>query len=412
MYNNFYNLQSDTIARAKRAELNLEQIFASRAKIKANNFCKVLKAMQKNQLSDRHFDWKTGYGYDDAGREIVEAIYRDIFQTEDALVRTQIVNGTHALSLGLRAILQSGDSMLAISGKPYDTILSTIDYLKARGVGYQEVALNAKQEFDYTQILKQLSPKTKLIYIQRSSGYSFRRALTIDEIAAVINIIREQVPDVLVMVDNCYGEFVESKEPAEVGANLVAGSLIKNIGGGLALSGGYLAGDSSIIQQAAELLTAPGIGKECGLTFGQTRSILHGLFIAPNTVDSALRSAIFAAELFANAGFAVAPLADAKRADIIQSIMLGDEEKVIAFCQAIQSASPVDSFVKPLPWDMPGYDDKVVMAAGGFVAGSSIELSADAPIREPYAVYLQGALDYDHGKLAAMIALEKVQSVF
>ncbi len=419
MYQNsihqYFGIDAAVLERAANAEAKLEASFAERALIKSHNFYKVLAAMQKNGLSDRHFDWKTGYGYDDVGRDIVEAIYSDIFKTEDALVRTQIVNGTHALSLSLRAILKNGDELLAISGKPYDTILETIGIGKenplsliANGVTYNEIALKADGSFDIETIIASIIPETKLIYIQRSSGYAFRPALTIDEIERVIKKIKAIKPDIIVMVDNCYGEFVEAKEPTEVGANIIAGSLIKNVGGGLALSGGYLAGDKEIIERASEVLTAIGIGKECGLTFGQTRTILQGLFFAPQVVDAALRSAMFAAQLFEDAGFEVTPKPTAKRSDIIQAILLGDKEKVVAFCEAIQAASPVDSFVKPQAWAMPGYDCDVVMAAGGFVAGSSIELSADAPIREPYAVYLQGGLCYEHGKLGSIQAFSHV----
>ncbi len=410
-----YGITAELLDAATKCENQLKTVFTEIDRLKAENFYKVLFSMQKNKLSDHHFNWTTGYGYNDIGREVVESIYADLFRAEAALVRTQIVNGTHALSLGLNAILRPGDHMLSISGTPYDTIHETIGIdlkngasLTEIGVEYSDIALTKTGQIDIENAILNLRDNTKLIYIQRSSGYDFRAALSIAEIECAIKALKKVAPHLLFMVDNCYGEFIEAKEPTEVGANLIAGSLIKNPGGGLALSGGYLAGDRALIEQCAFKLTAPGIGKECGLTFGQNRTILQGLFMAPGVVAGALKSAIFAAKLFEDHGFEVTPKWNDKRGDIIQAILLGNRANVVAFCKAVQSVAPVDSFVTPEPWDMPGYDSKVIMAAGAFVQGASIELSADAPMREPYAVYLQGGLNYEHGKLGAICALQSI----
>ncbi len=410
-----YHISEAVLTAAARCEAALQPHFAEIDRCQADNFYKVLFGMQQNNLADRHFNWTTGYGYDDQGRAVVESIYADIFGAEAALVRPQIVNGTHALSLGLNAILRPGDHLLSISGHPYDTLWETIGIARQNGaslielgVDYSAVELLPDGSIDVAKALTQLRANTKLIYLQRSSGYAFRPALTIAKIGEAIAAIRAVAPSVIVMVDNCYGEFIERREPIEVGANLIAGSLIKNPGGGLALTGGYLAGDSQLIEQCAYKLTAPGIGAECGLTFGQNRNVLQGLFRAPDTVAAALKGALFAAKLFADYGYSVTPHWQEPRSDIIQAIQLGDKAQVIAFCQAIQKVAPVDSFVSPQPWDMPGYDVPVIMAAGAFVQGSSIELSADAPMRQPYTVYLQGGLSYQHSKLGAMCALQSV----
>jgi cystathionine beta-lyase family protein involved in aluminum resistance len=376
------------------------------------NQLKVLKAMQDHKLSDMHFNWHTGYGYDDAGRETTEKIYSAIFHTEDAIVRPIIVSGTHALSLALQGVLRPGDRMVAITGKPYDTLEKVIGLspseglsLMAIGVIYDEVALKADGAFDTSAILNTLTPETKMVYIQRSAGYAWRKSVTIADIEAVIKAVRTVAPDVIVMVDNCYGEFLEPLEPTDIGADLMAGSLIKNPGGGLALSGGYIVGKSALIDQVAARMTTPGIGKECGLTFGQTRPILQGLFLAPTVVAGAIKGAILCAAVFSRLGYSVNPNPTDSRSDIIQAIELGSAEAVIAFCKGIQSASPVDSFVSPEPWAMPGYQDDVIMAAGAFVQGSSIELSADAPIRPPYIVYYQGGLTYAHAKFGVTKAV-------
>jgi cystathionine beta-lyase family protein involved in aluminum resistance len=376
------------------------------------NQLKVLKAMQEHKLSDIHFNWHTGYGYDDVGRETVEKIYSSIFHTEDAIVRPIIVSGTHALSLALQGVLRPGDRMLAITGKPYDTLEKVIGLSPSEGlslmdigVTYEEVSLKADGAFDTENILKALTPETKMVYIQRSAGYAWRKSVTIKDIETVISNVRTIAPSTIVMVDNCYGEFLEPLEPTDVGADLMAGSLIKNPGGGLALSGGYIVGKSTLVDQVAARMTTPGIGKECGLTFGQTRPILQGLFMAPTVVAGAIKGAILCASVFSRLGYSVNPNPTDSRSDIIQAIELGNAESVIAFCKGIQAASPVDSFVSPEPWAMPGYQDDVIMAAGAFVQGSSIELSADAPIRPPYIVYFQGGLTYAHAKFGVTKAV-------
>lgn len=376
------------------------------------NQLKVLDAMQKNRVSDTHFNWHTGYGYDDPGREALEKVYSDVFHTEDALVRPIIVNGTHALTLCLTGTLRPGDEMLSISGKPYDTLEQVIGIsgdsdqsLKVYGITYKGVELNEDGSFNTDEILSSIHDKTKMIYIQRSAGYSWRPAIKIEDIENIINQVKAVKSDLIVMVDNCYGEFLDYKEPTDVGADIMAGSLIKNPGGGLALTGGYVVGKHDLVEKVAARLTSPGIGKECGLTFGQTRSMFQGLFMAPNVVAGAIKGAIFTSKLYETLGCEVCPKPNAYRSDIIQAVKLGSAEKVIKFCEGIQAAAPVDSYVTPTPWAMPGYTSEVIMAAGAFVQGSSIELSADAPIREPYIVYFQGGLTYDHSKFGAMKSL-------
>lgn len=383
------------------------------------NQLKVLKAMQNNRLSDAHFNWHTGYGYDDPGREAVEKIFAEVFGAEEAIVRPLIVNGTHALTLCLQGVLRPGDTMLAITGKPYDTLENVIGIaegsqgmgtLKEFGIHYHGIELLEDGLIDLTAVLKYLrdDPKVKMVYLQRSGGYSWRKALSIKMIEDAILAVREVRPDVVVMVDNCYGEFLATKEPTEIGADLMAGSLIKNPGGGLALSGGYIVGKSKWIEKIAYRMTSPGIGKECGLTFGQTRSMLQGLFLAPTVVAAALKGAVFCSALYEDLGYDVCPKWQDERSDIIQSIKLLSADKVVAFCEGIQSAAPVDSYVAPVPWAMPGYTSEVIMAAGAFVQGSSIELSADAPIREPFIVYFQGGLTYDHSKFGALKSVARL----
>ncbi len=401
----------------QKAEHEIADQFSLLNEMISYNQLKVVEAMQTFRLSDTHFNWHTGYGYNDSGREITESIFAHVFRGEEAIVRPLIVNGTHALSLCLTGVLRPGDKMLAISGRPYDTLENVIgtagpngSSLMEIGVKYEEIDFLDNGSFNEKAILKVLEEEPiKMVYIQRSAGYSFRKAVQVDDIEAIINKVRSVQPDVVVMVDNCYGEFLDYREPTEVGADLMAGSLIKNPGGGLALSGGYIVGKSSLIELIAAKMTSPGIGKECGLTFGQTRSILQGLFMAPTVAVNALKSAVLCARTYETLGYEVCPSSDAYRSDIIQSVKLGSEKKIVSFCKGIQGASPVDSFVTPLPWDMPGYDSPVVMAAGAFVQGSSIELSADAPIREPYVVYFQGGLTYDHGKLGVMSSLSQME---
>ncbi len=411
------NITSSAVKQVKKAESEILEQFNQLDEMISYNQLKVVEAMQHFRLSDNHFNWHTGYGYNDSGREITEAIFARIFRGEEAIVRPLIVNGTHALTLCLTGVLRPNDKMLAISGRPYDTLENVIgtagpngSSLMEIGVKYEEIDFLENGDFDENKILDALKKApTKMVYIQRSAGYSFRKAVTIHNLETMINKIRAVQPNTIIMVDNCYGEFLDYREPTEIGADLMAGSLIKNPGGGLALSGGYIVGKSELIELIAAKMTSPGIGKECGLTFGQTRSILQGLFMAPTVAINALKSAILCAKTYENLGYEVCPSSTAERSDIIQSVKLGSEEKIVSFCKGIQSASPVDSYVTPLPWDMPGYDSPVVMAAGAFVQGSSIELSADAPIREPYVVYFQGGLTYDHGKLGVMSSLSQME---
>lgn len=409
---NALGVENNVIELADQIESQIDSRFKEIDDIAAYNQLKVLNAMQKNRISDLHFGWHTGYGYDDPGRDAVEKVYSDIFGTEDAIVRPIIVNGTHALSLCLTGTLRPGDEMLSISGKPYDTLEQVIGIsgdsdqsLKVYGITYKDVDLNPDGSFNEKAILDSIHEKTKMIYIQRSAGYSWRPAIKIEDIENIIKSVKNKKSDLIVMVDNCYGEFLDYKEPTNVGADIMAGSLIKNPGGGLVLTGGYIVGSHELVEKVAARLTSPGIGKECGLTFGQTRSMLQGLFMAPTVVAGAIKGAIFTSKLYQSLGYEVCPEPDAYRSDIIQAVKLGSADKVIRFCEGIQAAAPVDSFVTPTPWAMPGYTSEVIMAAGAFVQGSSIELSADAPIREPYIVYFQGGLTYEHSKFGALKSL-------
>jgi cystathionine beta-lyase family protein involved in aluminum resistance len=382
--------------------------------IKEYNQYKVIAAMQECRLSSTDFHWTSGYGYGDVGRDKAEQIYSKVFNTEDALVRPTIVSGTHAITLALSALLKPGDELLYITGTPYDTLLSVIGLegditgtLMDYGVAYNELPLeNNKIQLDLVK--KAITSKTKMVGIQRSTGYSDRRALTIDEIEEAVQSIRDYNSEVIIFVDNCYGEFLEMKEPTDVGVDIMAGSLIKNPGGGIALSGGYVVGRSNLIKQVANRSTAPGIGKECGLTFGTTRTTLQGLFLAPHIVSEAVKGALLVAIVYSNLGFRVVPAVDDKKSDIIQGVELLTGERVVEFCKGIQSASAVDSYITPEPWEMPGYEDKVVMAAGGFIEGSSIELSADGPMREPYFAYYQGGLTYEHCKLGVLKSMSNL----
>lgn len=396
----------------KKSEALIESTFSQIDDIAEYNGLKVLQAMQESRISDIHFNWSTGYGYDDVGREGLETVYRKVFHTEDAIVRPIIVSGTHALTLMLSGLLGPNDTLVSITGKPYDTLEKVIGISPAKGlslmdigVKYVQIDLNLHGQFDIESIKSRAQSKPKAFYIQRSSGYAWRRGLTITEIKEAIDAIKHISPESIVMVDNCYGEFLDYLEPTDVGADVMAGSLIKNPGGGLALSGGYIVGKADLIERIADRMTSPGIGKECGLTFGQTRTLLQGLFIAPHVVSGALKGAILCGHVFERLGYRVNPKPQDSRSDIIQAIEFLSPDKVIAFCQGIQSASPVDSFVTPEPWAMPGYTSDVIMAAGAFVQGSSIELSADAPIREPYIAYFQGGLTYEHSKFGVIKAL-------
>lgn len=382
--------------------------------IKEFNQYKVISAMQKCRLNSTDFYWTSGYGYGDVGRDKVEEIYSKVFNTEDALVRPTIVSGTHAISLALSALLKPGDELLYITGTPYDTLLSVIGLqgdkngtLMDYGIDYNEIPL-LDNKIQLELLKNTITSKTKVIGIQRSTGYSDRRALTISEIEEAVLSIREYNSDVIIFVDNCYGEFLEMKEPTDVGVDIMAGSLIKNPGGGIALSGGYIVGRADLIEQAANRSTAPGIGKDCGLTFGTTRTTLQGLFLAPHIVSEAVKGALLVAIVYSGLGFRIVPSLDDKRSDIIQGVELLTGERVVEFCKGIQSASAVDSYISPEPWEMPGYEDKVVMAAGGFIDGSSIELSADGPMREPFFVYYQGGLTYEHCKLGVLKSMNNL----
>lgn len=395
-------------------ERDLAERFAAIDRVAECNQMKVLAAMQKNHLSEACFAPTTGYGYNDIGRETLERIYADVFRTEDALVRPQITCGTHALALALMSQLRPGDELLSPVGKPYDTLEEVIGIrpsngsLKEYGIDYRQVDLLADGSFDWEGIRAAINEKTRLVTIQRSKGYASRPTLSVAQIGELIAFVKGIKPDVLCMVDNCYGEFVELSEPSEVGADLVVGSLIKNPGGGLAPIGGYLCGTKACIDRAAYRLTSPGLGKEVGASLGVTSQLTQGLFLAPTVVKGALKGAIFAANIYERLGFSVIPDSKESRHDIIQEVEFHDPELMVAFCEGIQAAAPVDSFVRPEPWDMPGYDAQVIMAAGAFVSGSSIELSADGPMKEPYAVYFQGGLTWEHAKFGIMMSLEKV----
>ncbi len=395
-------------------EKKLKDRFEQIDQIAECNQMKVLEAMRKNQLSEACFAPTTGYGYNDIGREKLEKIYADVFGTEDALVRAQITCGTHALALALMSQLRPGDELLSPVGKPYDTLEEVIGIrpsngsLAEYGISYRQVDLLADGSFDWEGIARALNEKTRLVTIQRSKGYASRPTLSVKRIGELIHFIKERKPDVLCMVDNCYGEFVELEEPSQVGADLIAGSLIKNPGGGLAPIGGYLCGTKECIERAAYRLTSPGLGKEVGASLGVTTTLAQGLFLAPSVVKSALKGAVFAANIYEELGFTVIPDGKESRHDIIQEVEFHDPDLMVAFCEGIQAAAPVDSFVRPEPWDMPGYDAQVIMAAGAFVSGSSIELSADGPMKEPYAVYFQGGLTWEHAKYGIMMSLQKI----
>lgn len=385
--------------------------------ISEHNTLKVLDAMRRLKVSDAHFKTSTGYAYGDIGREKLDELFAEIFKAEKALVRTQFVSGTHALATALFGILRPGDELVSLTGEPYDTLQTVIGHahaakgsLKEFGISYRELPL-INNGVDIAAIRNFITPKTKLAMIQRSRGYSMRKPLTIDGIKEICAAVKAANPHCVTFVDNCYGEFVETREPFEVGADLVAGSLIKNIGGGMAPTGGYIVGRRDLVELASYRLTAPGMGDELGASLGTPRLLYQGLFMAPHVTAQALKGAIFAAGIFSKLGYKTSPLPDEVRGDIIQAIELRSAERLIKFCRAIQSFSPVDSYAAPEPWDMPGYEDKVIMAAGTFVQGASIELSADGPLREPYAVYLQGGLTFEHamiGILGAAQALEEL----
>ncbi|NLN64227.1 MAG: hypothetical protein GX144_02240 [Clostridiaceae bacterium] len=406
------------LEKADSIEEKCRRVFDAIDRTAAWNQSRVIGAMQKYRVSDTHFNSSTGYGYNDTGREVLEQVYAEVFGAEAALVRHQITCGTHALAICLYGVLRPGDELLSVTGRPYDTLEEIIGIrgkagsgsLKDYGVSYRQVELLEDGEIDYDSIKSAISDKTKMVFLQRSRGYAWRKPITVEDIEKTSRFVKEINPHITVMVDNCYGEFTERREPTEAGADIMAGSLIKNPGGGLALSGGYVAGKKELVELAAYRMTVPGIGGEVGATLGQNRALFQGFFIAPHTVAESLKGAVLAAALLENLGYETCPIFDHERSDIIQAIRFNSPEAVIAFCRGIQKGSPVDSFVTPVPGDMPGYDCPVIMAAGAFVQGSSIELSADAPIRPPYIAYLQGGLVYEHVKLGVLCAVQELVS--
>ncbi len=412
-----YGISPELCALGDEIEQQLEPQFAEIRENRDYNQLRVLRALQKNNLSDRHFNYATGYGYDDTGRDVLDQIYADAFRCEDALVRSQIISGTQALSVCLFGILRPGDTVVAVTGKPYDTLEEVIGIrgegqgsLKDFGVHYVQVDLLPGGVPDYDGIREAVAKGAKMAILQRSRGYDYREALRIETIEQVIRAVKETNPNTVVMCDNCYGEFVCDREPTDVGVDLMVGSLIKNPGGGLAQTGGYIAGKKDLVALCAARLTAPGLGKHVGASLGTTRSMIQGFYMAPHTVAECLQGAVFTAALFERLGFDTSPQANAKRSDIIQAIRFEDGEKLKAFCKMIQAAAPVDSFVVPEAWDMPGYEAPVIMAAGAFVQGSSIELSADGPMIPPYIAFMQGGLTYANVKVAALMAAQALLS--
>ena len=407
-------IDSEIYAYQEAVLKRLTERFRKIDEIAEYNQLKVVRAMQDCQVSEACLLGTTGYGYNDLGRDTLEAVYAKIFHTEDALVRPQITCGTHALALALMSNLRPGDELFSPVGKPYDTLEEVIGIRSSKGslaeygISYRQVDLKADGGFDYEAIKEAITPRTRLVTIQRSKGYQTRPTFSVEQIGELIAFVKKIKPDAVCMVDNCYGEFVETKEPSDVGADMVVGSLIKNPGGGLAPIGGYIAGTRQCVENAAFRLTSPGLGKEVGASLGILKDFYQGLFLAPTVTASALKGAIFAANLYENLGYSVIPKGDEDRHDIIQAVTFGTPEAVIAFCQGIQAGAPVDSHVTPEPWDMPGYDSPVIMAAGAFVSGSSIELSADAPIKPPYAVYFQGGLTWQHAKFGILKSLQSL----
>ena len=399
----------------EKIEESLKERFAEIDARAEYNQMKVIKAMQENRVSAEYFNMSSGYGYNDLGRDTLEKVYASCFKGEDALVRPQITCGTHALALALMSNLRPGDELMSPVGKPYDTLEEVIGIRPSKGslaeygVTYRQVDLLPDGSFDYENIKKAINDRTKLVTIQRSKGYATRPTLSVTRIGELISFIKNIKPDVICMVDNCYGEFVEEKEPLEVGADMIVGSLIKNPGGGLAPIGGYIVGKKECVENAAYRLTSPGLGKEVGASLGVIQSFYQGFFMAPTVVSGALKGAVFAANIYEKLGFSVIPNGTESRHDIIQAVTFNNPDAMIAFCEGIQAAAPVDSYVTPEPWAMPGYDSDVIMAAGAFVQGSSIELSADGPIKPPYAVYFQGGLTWYHAKLGILMSLQKLK---
>ncbi|MHC1721196.1 MAG: aminotransferase class I/II-fold pyridoxal phosphate-dependent enzyme [Clostridiaceae bacterium] len=413
-----FGVHEQAIQLYEKAMTDIQEEFIRYDEIREYNQLKVLDAFQKERISDAHFTNSTGYGYGDIGRDALDKVYANVFNCESALVRPHFVNGTHAIGAAMFGNLRPGDTMLSICGSPYDTLHNIIGISKNKNIGslieygvkYKQIELTRDGRIDIALVLSELKKDNSIrfIHIQRSTGYGWRKAMLITDLETVVKSIKSVRNDVICFVDNCYGEFLETREPTDVGADLVAGSLIKNIGGGIAPTGGYIAGREEYVTQASYRLTIPGIGGECGSTFGIMRLLYQGLFMAPHVAMEALKGAIFCSRIMELAGYEVLPKYNEKRSDIIQAIKFNDREKLVKFCKGIQYGSPIDSFVQCEPWDMPGYEDQVIMAAGAFVQGSSIELSADAPIREPYIAYLQGGLTFDHAKIGILIALSKI----
>ena len=410
-----FNIDPKVTEIVQEAENDVLGEFARLDDIMAYNQYKVLAAFQKNRIRDMHFGWQTGYGYDDAGRDAIEAVFADVFHTDGALVRTTFVNGTHALATVLLGILRPGDELIYATGDPYDTLQTVIGLtnytpgngsLRDYGVTFKQVDLLPDGSIDIEGVKAAITDKTKMITAQRATGYSWRKAITMEEIERLMQEIQAVNPKIVKMVDNSYGEFLDTKEPTDVGADVMASSLIKNPGGGIVLSGAYVAGRQDLVEQIQYRMTCPGIGGECGLTYGQTRTMLQGFFMAPRAANAALKGAILCGRAFEKLGFEVSPKTAGNRSDIVQSIKFNNPDKMIAFCEGIQAAAPVDSFAKPVPGDMPGYEDQVIMAAGAFVQGSTIELSADGPMREPYIAYFQGGLTYEHSKFGVIKSID------
>ncbi len=398
------------------ARQEIAPLFAARDEITRYNQLKALSAFIAEGVSESHFAGSTGYGYDDRGRETLERVFARIVGAEDALIRHNFVSGTHALTVALFGLLRPGDTMLCLTGRPYDTLIGVLGIdgpsagsLAEFGVSYEEVPLDANGAPQPALARKKLAAKHyKIAYIQRSRGYNLRPSLTVEDIAALCDTVRQADPETLIVVDNCYGEFVQKQEPTQVGADLIVGSLIKNPGGGIAPTGGYIAGRKDLVEQCAYRLTAPGVGREVGATLGNSRELFMGLFQAPHVVGEAVKTATYAAALFRRLGYDVTPTPEEIRGDIIQTVILGNPEALIAFCQGMQTGAPVDAFVTPEPWDMPGYDSQVIMAAGAFTLGASIELSADAPLRAPYAAWLQGGLNFDSASMGVLLAAQSM----
>lgn len=417
MYKKFgISEEVEKLASIAEEEIQKEGIFKRIDEICEYNSLKVLLAFQENKVSDMHFNSTTGYGYGDIGRDCIENIFAKVLNAEDALVRGQFISGTHALTVALFAFLRPNDTLLSITGKPYDTLDSVIGIeenpssLKSFGVKYEQIDLINDGEFDIEKIVERVSKKDiKLIEIQRSRGYATRKSIHIDKVEKVIKAIREVNDEVIIMIDNCYCEFVGKKEPLEVGADIIVGSLIKNLGGGIAPNGAYIAGRKDLVELAAERLTSPGQGKEVGPTLGINKSILQGLYLAPNVVSSSIKTAVFASKMLELLGYTVVPRYNEERADIVQTIEFKDAEKLIKYCQGIQMGSAIDSNSIPEPWDMPGYNDQIIMASGSFTQGSSIELSCDGPIRPPYLAFMQGGLTYEYGKMGVLKAIQNIK---